>query len=338
MRAVDLFAGAVGFSTGAAAAGVDVVYAANHWQLAVDVHSARHPSTAHECQDLHQADFSRLPDHELLLASPACQGHSTAGIGARAKWGLQFGHHDTSRSTAWAVVSAAEAKRPEWLLVENVVQFRAWTLFGIWTDALRALGYRLEVVELDAADFGVPQQRRRLFVCGRLGNEPDLGRRLPRPAAPRELRASWAAMRTILDVDGGPGWKTVASRGPSVRERIRRSRLRHGSTFLTQHVKGHHGRSLDRPLPTITTGDQLAIVRGDLMRTLTIEEQLAGQGFPRDYFAGLGLGRREAGKLIGNAVAVPVARALVEQVLASSSPGSGHDRAQALKSDRRSSR
>lgn len=78
MRAIDLFAGAGGFSTGAAMAGCNVVWAANHWQAAVDVHAANHPGTEHACQDLQQADWRNVPGHDLLLASPACQGHSPA--------------------------------------------------------------------------------------------------------------------------------------------------------------------------------------------------------------------------------------------------------------------
>jgi DNA (cytosine-5)-methyltransferase 1 len=72
LRAIDLFAGWGGFSTGAQQAGVQVVWAANHSRLAVDVHSANHPGVPHECQDLRQADWSRLPRYDLLLASPAC--------------------------------------------------------------------------------------------------------------------------------------------------------------------------------------------------------------------------------------------------------------------------
>ena len=56
-------------------AGCSVVYAANHWPLAVEWHAANHPGTDHACQDLQQADFTALPDHDVLLASPSCQGH-----------------------------------------------------------------------------------------------------------------------------------------------------------------------------------------------------------------------------------------------------------------------
>ena len=89
MNAIDLFSGAGGFSTGAVMAGVPVVWAANHWPAAVQVHANNHPNTAHVCQDLQQADWTLVPPHDLLLASPACQGHSRAR-------GKDRPHHDLS--------------------------------------------------------------------------------------------------------------------------------------------------------------------------------------------------------------------------------------------------
>jgi DNA (cytosine-5)-methyltransferase 1 len=78
VRAIDLFAGWGGFTQGAEEAGAQVVYAANHWPLAVRAHAANHPArrstSARTCR---QADWTRLPRYDLLLASPACQGHST---------------------------------------------------------------------------------------------------------------------------------------------------------------------------------------------------------------------------------------------------------------------
>lgn len=105
MNAIDLFAGAGGFSTDAQMAGCNVIWAANHWREAVDTHASNHPHAAHKCQDLQQADWTQVPTHDLLLASPACQGHSRAR-------GKERPHHDALRSTAWAVVSAAECHRP----------------------------------------------------------------------------------------------------------------------------------------------------------------------------------------------------------------------------------
>jgi len=105
LTAVDLFAGLGGNSEGATQAGVRVVRAANHWPEAVRVHTLNHPEAEHDCQDLQQANFHDWPDFDIMLASPACQGHTSAR-------GKERAHHDATRSTAWAVIACAEAKRP----------------------------------------------------------------------------------------------------------------------------------------------------------------------------------------------------------------------------------
>jgi DNA (cytosine-5)-methyltransferase 1 len=134
MDAIDLFAGAGGFSEGARMAGVRVAWAANHWPQAVEFHSLNHPDTAHSCQDLQQADWRAVPRHDIMLASPACQGHSLAR-------GKDRPHHDALRSTAWAVVACAEYHRSPVILVENVPEFRQWVLYPAWCSALYRLGY-----------------------------------------------------------------------------------------------------------------------------------------------------------------------------------------------------
>ena len=123
-------------------------------------------------------------------------------------------------------------------------------------------------------------------------------------------------MSAILDLEAGDRWAPVSSKSAKVQERVARSRPRCGDVFLTQHVRDHMGRRLDQPLPTVTTGDQMALVRGDEMRPLLLSEYLQAQGFPADYLDGVRMTRKEASRLIGNAVAVPVARALVEAVAA----------------------
>lgn len=85
IKAIDLFAGLGGFSQGARLIGAPVVWAANHWPRAVATHAANHPETDHVCQDLQQADWTKTPACNLLLASPCCQGHSHAR-GVTQKW------------------------------------------------------------------------------------------------------------------------------------------------------------------------------------------------------------------------------------------------------------
>jgi DNA (cytosine-5)-methyltransferase 1 len=294
--AVDLFAGAGGFSTGARAAGASIAWAANHSQLAVDTHERNHPETKHKCQDLHQADWSKVPAHDLLLASPACQGHSSASLGQR------IAKHDADRSTAWAVVSAIEFHRPRFVVVENVPRFRSWRLYQIWLEALRAYGYSLTENLLDAADFGVAQSRLRLFVVGSLGAPISI-------AKPRRKRR---CAGDVLRFDAGD-WKPIKSKTAGVRSRVKAGRKNFGDRFLTQHVTNHPGRSLDRPIGTITTKQHWAIVKGSKIRMVQPAELRELMGFPRSYL--LPAGAVASTNLLGNAVCPPVAKSIVRQLM-----------------------
>jgi DNA (cytosine-5)-methyltransferase 1 len=204
--AVDLFAGAGGFSTGATMAGCRVLWAANHWPAAVEWHTANHPGTVHACQDLQQADFRDAPAHDLLLASPACQGHSSAR-------GKDRPHHDAQRATAWAVITCAEVHRPPAAVIENVPEFTRWALYPAWCAAWHALGYALAPMVLDAADHGVPQHRRRLFIVATRSKFP-VQLRLPQ-------RQHQPAASTISLASGK--WSRIDRPGRSARRLARRS-------------------------------------------------------------------------------------------------------------------
>lgn len=291
MKCIDLFAGAGGFTCGAALAGHDVIWAANHWPAAVEAHAANHPSAVHACQDLHQQDWTQVPTHDLLLASPACQGHSRAR-------GKDRPHHDACRSTAWAVVSAIECHRPRMAVVENVPEFIKWALYPAWCQALQALGYAVAPHLVDAADHGVPQHRRRVFLALTRSREPirlDLPHRAHVPAA---HFINFAAGR----------WSPVSrpGRSPRTLARVQAGRAAHGARFLTAYYGNEHGgRSLDRPIGTITTRDRWAVVDGERMRMLSVPEARDAMGFPADYR--LPANKRLAMHLLGNAVCPPAA-------------------------------
>src|SRR5690349_11131919 len=102
MTAADLFAGLGGWGEGARMSDVRIVWAGNHWRVATDYYKANHPESEVSTQDLQQADWGKVPEHDVTIASPACQGHSLGR-------GKEQPHHDATRSTAWAVVSCVEA-------------------------------------------------------------------------------------------------------------------------------------------------------------------------------------------------------------------------------------
>ena len=300
MTAIDLFAGWGGFSLGAEQAGARVVWTANHNPLAVAAHATNLPDAQHLCQDLTQANFYDTPDHDLLLAAPACQGHSQASQPKRRAY------HDQLRATAWAVVSAVEAKEPEVLVVENVPAFLRWKLFRVWSEALTELGYTLSQHQLTASHFGVPQRRKRVFIVGARGKHalPLRFRRAPEPG-----------FRSCIDESAG-GWRPVSGSTEGVMRRVAKGRRNHGDEFLSQWVTGHPGVSLDEPIRTITGAvNHWNLVRGDEYRPLTTRELARGMGFPESYEFPQAT-KKELTLGLGNAVCPPVAREIVSQVLA----------------------
>ncbi|EKN5927785.1 DNA cytosine methyltransferase [Yersinia enterocolitica] len=271
MKAIDLFAGIGGSSTGATMAGVQVVWAANHWQEAVNTHAENHPLTIHACQDLHQADWAQVPDHDLIMASPCCQGHSKAR-------GKKSGNpqHDASRSTAWAVVSVAEFHNPQFIIVENVPEFLRWQLYPAWEAAMQSLGYSLAPHIVNCADLGVPQNRVRTFIiCTRSRNPLNLN--LPKlPHIPAT---------SFIDFNIGR-WQEIDKPGRALAtlERVYNGRLAFGQRFLISYYGNTKiGRSLDRPIGTITTRDHWAIIDGDKMRMINADENMAAMSFPAHY-------------------------------------------------------
>jgi DNA (cytosine-5)-methyltransferase 1 len=295
MTAIDLFAGLGGFTEGARRAGLRVVWAANHWQAAVDCHSVNHPETIHACQDLHQADWSLVPKHDVMLASPCCQGFTKAR-------GKNRPSHDTSRATAWAVISCAEFHRPKRIVVENVPEFLNWIFFAPWIDCLARLGYKLYTYVFDAADFGVPQHRERAFV---------IATRSRSPLSIKSPRLPHVPARSIISRTDS--WTPVRSLCANTRARVRNGRRQFGDSFLVAYYGNENGgRSLDKPLGTVTTRDRFGLVEGDHLRMLTVDEYRRAMGFPDSYK--LPPNRRLATHLLGNAVCPPMIEGILRQL------------------------
>jgi DNA (cytosine-5)-methyltransferase 1 len=300
MKVIDLFAGAGGSTTGAAAAGCRVLWAANHWPEAVEIHGLNHPEVRHVCQDLHQANWMEVPAHDLMLASPCCQGHSKArGKENRAT-------HDASRSTAWAPVSCAEFHRAPFFIIENVAEFQEWVLVPAWKTAMEALGYSLSFSILDAADFGVPQHRIRLFIIGSRSKNPINLNLEP-------FKKPLVSAKSVIDFAAG-NWSLVnkTGRSPNTIERIANGRRQFGERFVAPYYSngsGKTGRCLSRPIGTITTRDRWAVVNGDHMRMLTKDEYRAFMGFPAEYR--LPATKKDTVFMLGNAVCPPEMEAII---------------------------
>lgn len=305
MIAVDLFSGLGGFTEGARQVGLDVAFAANHWPAAVEWHSRNHPEVHHECQDLAQMDMRILPRGGLLLAAPACQGHSSNGQPGRLRERVSV-KHQADRNTAWAVLAAADTARPRTIVVENVPAFLRWSIFPAWLDVLRALGYQVRPHVLSAQAYGTAQERHRTIVTASLDAEivlePSVG------APPRSIG-------DCLEPSSS-GWTEIAEKPLAMRQRMRHAQHQAGSACFWANVDSARGRAFEESFPTVTTKSigQFYILDGPRCRPIGVRELARAQDFPDSYQ--LPESRTLAGRLIGNAIPVRLAAGVIAQVAA----------------------
>ena len=113
--------------------------------------------------DLREIDPKQLPDFELLCAGFPCQSFSVAG--------RRLGFQDTRGTVFFEIARIIAEKRPSFLLLENVPGLLSHdggrTLTTIFSSLVE-MGYHLEWMVLNSKYFGVPQQRRRLYIVGYL--------------------------------------------------------------------------------------------------------------------------------------------------------------------------
>lgn len=307
--ATSLFAGGGGDTEGMTQAGLHVELAANHWQVALDTHQANHPDTEHRIANLSEVDWRTYPSTDVLWASPSCVWHARAGGRRRPSADIERLRLDAGaidRATAFAVIAAAEVHAYPVIFVENVPEFRKWTLFPWWIQGLEALGYRTQEMVLNAADFGHAQNRKRMFISAtRDGIDLDLTMPgiAPVPAsaivddAPMDLLTSPRYVSPQIDSIPEPDVPYLVT--------------------YRNHAKAH--RADAHQLATITAGgNHHAVAMVDRAgnhyhRMLTNRECARGQGFGDDYvFHGK---PDQVKRQIGNAVPVGIAKWLGERAV-----------------------
>lgn len=156
---VSLFSGCGGLDLGFVMAGYECIAAFDINRTAVEVHKANKLGQAATCLDLSSPEAdTHIPSADILVAGPPCQGFSTAG---------KMADNDARNSLLQIVVRVAKKTNPSIILVENVLGLVSQKMrhhYDKLTKDLSNLGYRTMRVECNAADFGVPQRRRRLFI------------------------------------------------------------------------------------------------------------------------------------------------------------------------------
>lgn len=132
-------------------------------KYAIQAHNAIYPQWAdRNFGDISKIDWSQVPDFDLFTYSSPCQDFSQAGLQRGGEQGS-----GTRSSLLWECQKAIEAKRPTFCLMENVaalVSDKFIKLFNRWQHTLEQYGYRNYAKVLNAKDYGVPQNRERIFL------------------------------------------------------------------------------------------------------------------------------------------------------------------------------
>jgi DNA (cytosine-5)-methyltransferase 1 len=319
---VNLFSGGGGLHLGFAKAGFETVFATDIEPSAAATFALNSPRVPFHQGDIRHLTPSDVKDLiggraiDVVIGGPPCQGFSTIGdqIQGDARNGLFEAY---ARVVRWI--------QPRAFVMENTNYLRS-QYGGRYekeiASYLGSVGYQTAIKTLNAADFGVPQTRKRVFFVGsRLDAEfrwprPSFGDSAPRGAPP--YRAVGETIMDIADAENSNLPNHVPLRhGDIVRARYRLipegGRLPPPQDLPAEIRRRNFGNTYKRlhrrkPSLTLVPGNNAFPVHPTEDRSLTAREAARLQGFPDSYvFAG---SRAEQCRLVGNAVPVQLAFAL----------------------------
>lgn len=286
-------------------------------------------------------DVARFPKADVLIGGPPCQGFSALN-----RNGVGF-----ERRALWReYLRALKAIDPSWFVMENVPQLLTSPEFAAFTRSV-ASRYMVSAAVLNAADFGVPQTRRRAIVVGsRVGLAP-----LPTPTRGEGSAsgAPWSTVRQALEglpvrPDGG---RWHRSRNPTDVSLRRYAAVPHdgGNRFQMQAKLDAAGLGdlvprcwrqkttgttdvfgrmwWDRPAPTIRTEfykpEKGRYLHPEADRPITVREAARLMDFPDDFELPENQALTHIGRQVGNAVPVGLARAIADVIAADAGHAAG---------------
>jgi DNA (cytosine-5)-methyltransferase 1 len=161
MKVVSFFAGAGGLDLGFTQAGFDVVWANEYDRDIWATYKHNHKNTHLDQRSISDIDASEIPDCDGIIGGPPCQSWSEAGA--------LRGIKDQRGQLFYEFLRILAAKQPKFFLAENVsgmlLERHSAALTNIKT-LFKDCGYRLRFGLLNVSDYGVPQDRKRVFFIG----------------------------------------------------------------------------------------------------------------------------------------------------------------------------
>ena len=344
MNAIDLFAGCGGLSKGFQDAGFNIIVGVDNDQAALNTFELNHTGSVGLNADLSKHEtFDEIKkiagnrEIDVIIAGPPCQGFSLTGPR----------NFDDKRNQLYlAVIEMVKEYNPKAFIIENVPGMATLYQGQIKDEILkrfRAMGYNVDCRILCAADYGVPQMRKRLVF---MGVRKDIGTyHFPEPTfSPETYRTCRDAISDLPTRTDGLGQEEDTYSGPPKTEY--QKLMRGNSTVLHNHVATAHKQFVvdtialvpeggnykdlppgwgesrkfhmawtrlngNAPSRTVDTGHR-NIFHYELNRIPTVREDARIQSFPDDFvFTGT---KTQQSRQVGNAVPPLLGQALGAEI------------------------
>ena len=162
IKVVSLFSGGGGMDLGFASEGYNIIWAIDNNSNAVKTYKAN-IGTHILCADINQIDISQIPQADVVIGGPPCQSFSLAG-----------NRHveDARGQLVWKYIHIIERVRPKAFVFENVTGLlsaknaEGEKIITLLQKAFEGIGYSIAQQVMNAADYGIPQRRKRVIIVG----------------------------------------------------------------------------------------------------------------------------------------------------------------------------
>ena len=311
MKIVSLFAGCGGLDLGLHRAGHKIVHASDFDKDSVDTYNGYFKHKA-ELIDVHYLKGTELPDYDLLAGGFPCQGFSVANI---------YRSKDDSRNQLYTqIVRLLKESKPKFFLLENVAGILSLEKGQVVKQIVKELtnvnkidfgGYEVKYIKLNAADYGVPQNRLRVIFLGvaksynQETREKMFSHFPPPPTNVPEkdmINSKYLTLRDAISDLGEPDENYPIPNHICNKHKVK----------ITGYI-GNRKLDWDKPSPTIVgrgggTGGPVIAVHPNLKRRFSVRESARLQTFPDDFVFKGPISSQF--RQIGNAVAVGFAEHL----------------------------
>ncbi|GAK91810.1 DNA-cytosine methyltransferase [Nonlabens ulvanivorans] len=315
MNVVSFFAGAGGLDLGFQKAGFNVVWANEYDKDIWETYEKNHKNTILDRRSIVNIESEEVPECDGIIGGPPCQSWSEAGS--------LRGINDKRGQLFYDFIRILEAKQPKFFLAENV----SGMLLERHSEALKNIkemfknaGYRLSFKLLNASDFDVPQDRKRVFFVG-IREDLDFEFQFPQP-----MNEKVTLEQTIADLQNSVIPAKEGNKTNKENCKVPNHEYMIGG-FSSMFMSRNRVRSWDEQSFTIQAGGRHAPIhpqapkmkfieqnirvfvpgQEDLYRRLSVRECARIQTFPNDFV--FHYNHIAAGyKMIGNAVPVNLAK------------------------------